>query len=724
MTSRNLRAVQKDQFKTDLATVIYSVHEKKHNLNVGSLVDSYNSGLRTVLDRHAPLNIRRVRDRPSALWLTKEVRNARRKRRRAERLWRKTKLTVHKEMYINTRMEATQHVIAAKRQFFANKIDSGTFSTKQLFSVSNQLLGKSRSHSLPSNIPPNELPKVFCKFFSDKISNLREKLDSRHSLPPTFTVYEGPVLDQFASVSEDEISDLIKKMPTKGCILDPMPTDMVKQCADDLVPLITCIINESLASGIVPNHFKQAVVVPILKKTGLDVNNLKNYRPVSNLPFISKILEKVVLGQLQQHLCNNDLLECNQSAYRKGHSVETAVLSVMDTLLTKSDEKLISLISLLDLSAAFDTLDHSILLRRLDYSFGIRGNVLNWFTSYVSQRFQSVIVNGSVSNPRPLLYGVPQGSVLGPVLFTLYSQPLSDVINQHNCSFHKYADDTEISQCDMPENFESIKLSIQDCISDILSWMDSNKLMLNADKTEVMVVGKASHINKIKSNDNTIHILDSEITIQKSVKYLGVRLDQNLSMSDRISDVCRSSFLFLRRIGCIRPYLSDKATSCLVNSLILSRLDFCNSILTGITVDQINRLQRTQNCAARLIAKKRKHDHITPILISLHWLPIKFRIQFKIAVLAFRHFEGTLPSYLSAVLYTYQPSRSLRSSSDKLLKIPRVNLKSAGERSFHFTAPAVWNSLPNSLRNISKLPQFKGQLKTYLFRQAFPDSHN
>ena len=195
-------------------------------------------------------------------------------------------------------------------------------------------------------------------------------------------------------------------------------------------------------------------------------------------------------------------------------------------------------------------------------------------------------------------------------------------------------------------------------------------------------------------------------------------------MSDRISDVCRSSFLFLRRIGCIRPYLSDKATSCLVNSLILSRLDFCNSILTGITVDQINRLQRTQNCAARLIAKKRKHDHITPILISLHWLPIKFRIQFKIAVLAFRHFEGTLPSYLSAVLYTYQPSRSLRSSSDKLLKIPRVNLKSAGERSFHFTAPAVWNSLPNSLRNISKLPQFKGQLKTYLFRQAFPDSHN
>ena len=252
--------------------------------------------------------------------------------------------------------------------------------------------------------------------------------------------------------------------------------------------------------------------------------------------------------------------------------------------------------------------------------------------------------------------------------------------------------------------------------------MDSNKLVLNADKTEVMVVGTASRVNQIESD--TINILDSEITIQKSVKYLGVRLDQTMSMSEHISHICRSSFLSLRRIGCIRPYLSDKATSCLVNSLILSRLDFCNSILTGITNEQINRLQRIQNCAARLIAKIRKHEHITPILIELHWLPIEFRIQFKLAVFAFRHFEGTLPPYLSSVLQTYHPSRSLRSSSEKLLKIPRVNFKLAGERSFHFAASSVWNSLPNSLRNIQRLSQFKRHLKTHLFCHAFPNSQN
>lgn len=191
-------------------------------------------------------------------------------------------------------------------------------------------------------------------------------------------------------------------------------------------------------------------------------------------------------------------------------------------------------------------------------------------------------------------------------------------------------------------------------------------------------------------------------------------------MSQHISDICRSTFLSLRRIGCIRSYLSEKATSSLVNSHILSRLDFCYSILTGITMDQLNRLQRIQNCAARVILKKKKHDHITPLFIELHWLPVEFRIQFKFAVLAFQHFEGTLPPYLSSLLCTYQPSRSLRSSSEKLLKTPRVNLKTAGERSFHFSTSVVWNSLPNSIRNIPTLPVFKRHLKTHLFCLAFP----
>ena len=153
--------------------------------------------------------------------------------------------------------------------------------------------------------------------------------------------------------------------------------------------------------------------------------------------------------------------------------------------------------------------------------------------------------------------------------------------------------------------------------------------------------------------------------------------------------------------------------------MITSRLDYCNSILAGLPNDEIKRLERVQNHAARLILRKKRTDHVTPMLRELRWLPVKFRCQYKLCTLAFRHFEGTLPPYLSNVLCTYVPSRTLRSSSEKLLKIPRCNLETAGRRSFSYLAPYYWNALPVGLREATSLPSFKSKLKTYLFEIAF-----
>ena len=172
------------------------------------------------------------------------------------------------------------------------------------------------------------------------------------------------------------------------------------------------------------------------------------------------------------------------------------------------------------------------------------------------------------------------------------------------------------------------------------------------------------------------------------------------------------------RLSPSRP--SSLSLSALTRLMIISRLDYCNSVFAGLPADQVARLQRIQNNAARLVMKKRKRDHVTPLLKELHWLPVKFGCQYKIATLTYRHFEGSLPPYLSSSLCTYEPSRSLRSSKEKLLKIPKRNLKPFEESSFSFMAPSIWNSLPSDLRNLPTLSQFKSNLKTFLFTQAFP----
>ena len=366
------------------------------------------------------------------------------------------------------------------------------------------------------------------------------------------------------------------------------------------------------------------------------------------------------------------------------HSTETALFSVVDGLLRNADDRLVSVLALLDLSAAFDTLDYPILLQRLETTFGISGTVLHWFASYLEGREQSVKVDNVLSSSSPLQFGVPQGSVLGPILFTLYSQPLSDLICRHECDYYKYADDTQLSKGAPSGQFQSLLCDIQTCIESLVGWMYSNKLKLKAEKTEVLPVASTSRLSSI--GRDSVDIGGKRIPFRSSVRNLGVHLDHTLSIQQHISSVCRAAYLELRRIASIRPYLTQSATAQLVSSAIASGLDYCHSILAGLPLKQISRLQRGQTNAAKLVLRKSKYDHVTPLLQELHWLLMKFRPQYKIATFVYRFFDGSLPGYLSQTLCAYEPTRNLRPSCEKLLKVPKRNTKTFGERSFSFLA--------------------------------------
>ena len=525
-------------------------------------------------------------------------------------------------------------------------------------------------------------------------------------------------LSQFSALTETEVKKIIVKSAPTSCDLDPAPSWLLKMCLDDsFLTTITGIVNRC-TTGTMPKCFKEALVRPLLKKPSLDHTVLKNYRPISNLPFLSKVIEKVVAFQLKRHLGENQLLDTLQSAYREYHSTETALVKVQSDIINAVDNNNVALLILLDLSAAFDTIDHTILLRRLQNSFGVEGQALEWFHSYLVGRTQRVSIEGATSDNQVLTYGVPQGSVLGPILFTCYTTPLGDIIQNQGLIRHFYADDSQLYVFFKPpiETHDAI-VSAEQCIGEVKTWMNRNFLKLNEDKTEVIAFGTKQKLAAVQ--DMTLTIGEHTVYPSPKATNLGVTFDSLMTMEAHISSICKCSFYQIRNIAHIRRFLSTPAVKSLVQACVTSRLDYGNALLYGLPKTSIHRLQRIQNVAARIVTGADRQSHITPILSQLHWLPVHQRIVYKVLLLTYKALHSLAPIYISNMITTYHPARSLRSSHELLLTVPRTRLRSWGDRTFQFASASEWNALPSSIRNAPSLTMLKKHLKTHLFRLVY-----
>ena len=313
----------------------------------------------------------------------------------------------------------------------------------------------------------------------------------------------------------------------------------------------------------------------------LDHNDLNNYRPVSNLCFIAKILEKLVLSQVSSYLNSHNLYNTCQSACRPGHSTETALLKIVYGLFLSLNKGNISLLALLDFSSAFDTIDHTILVHRLHTDFGFTDTVLHWFSSYLTDCTHYVSLSNHCSAFAPVHSAVPQGSVLGPILFTMYIKPLSAIIDSHSIIHHSFADDLQFQ---MSDRISELLHSIQSCISDVKAWATANMLKLNDSKTELMLVTskRSKHLHSLPTS---ITIGNAQIPFKQSVKNLGFTLDCHLTMNAHVSNNAWTCYSELRRLTSICRFLTSTATATFVSAFVLSRIDYCNSLLFGSTHD-------------------------------------------------------------------------------------------------------------------------------------------
>jgi hypothetical protein len=512
---------------------------------------------------------------------------------------------------------------------------------------------------------------------------------------------------------------MIKALPNKSCGLDPLPTSLLKDCLDTVIKPITKIVNLSLSLGDVPASMKKAIVKPLIKKVGL-LHELKNYRPVSNLSFISKLIEKIVAIQFIKHLTDNGLLDPLQSAYKKNHSTETALLKVQNDILIDIDNKKVVLLVMLDLSAAFDTIDHDILLTRLRENYGINGKVLKWFKSYLTDRSQTVNINDEASLPTKLKYGVPQGSVLGPLLFTAYMAPLKEVIAKYGLKYHCYADDTQlyISFSPLTDNDEEKAIdTLEQAIKAIKVFMVKNKLKLNDDKTEVIFLGTKYRLDQLNSGE--VEIGDCEIKPAEKVKNLGIILDKHLTMEDQVKQTYRSGFYHIKNLWKIRKFLNAEQANIAAHAFITSKLDYGNALLGGAPKYLTKKLQTVQNAAARVVTKTGKYDHISHKLRELNWLPVNYRIKYKLNLLTWKALNGQSPDYLSDMIVKRQTERVLRSGHTNVLNIPKTELKTMGDKAFSVVAPKMWNVLPKDLRMNEHCLSFKSGLKAHYINEAY-----
>jgi hypothetical protein len=403
-------------------------------------------------------------------------------------------------------------------------------------------------------------------------------------------------LSSFGRVTGADLVLVLRTMVLKRNKLDNLPHWLFKAPSHVLLPLIVCFVNCVLKTGL-PRVYKHAIITPLSKSASFDANELKNYRPVSNFLTMVKIIENVIAKKIVHHLESNSLMDPNQSAYRKHHSCETIVLSILNDIYGAIARKEISLAVLLDMSAAFDTLDHDVLIDKLEKN-GITDEALDWLRMYLKDRTHCTQINDDVSESLPLKMGVPQGSVLGPLLFTIYIRELGEVIRDLGIRYSIYADDVLLLIHAKPSDLPAAISQINECLNIIKQWTASNFLQLNSNKTEFIAFGSRDQLKKVAVTEVLVN--DELFQIKPAVRYLGIYLDSQLKFTKHINHICRAAYANLKMLQSLRSSLTNERFSILAHALVLSRIEFSPAVLHGVDECEIKKLQRVIKATDRL----------------------------------------------------------------------------------------------------------------------------
>ena len=646
---------------------------------------------RNKFEEHFPLKKRLSRLKPQKRWFDQELKNLLQCKEKLLKQYMTNKTSRTKALFTQARNLYYRAVKEKKQAFYKNKFQMHKCDIKGTWRYINSLLGKrSKSNGITLLINGTEVndPQLVANHFNDHFSTAAKKLVD--TLPSSNTIFS-----EYLSISSlpsmyvwptcpSEISNIILKLKNKlSAGLDLVPTKVLKASPDNILVALSHVFNLSLSKGEFINDFKIAKVCPVFKKG--NAKDINNYRPISLLSNVSKILEKIMYSRLYSFLERHHFFFQQQFGFRKNHGTSHALSFLIHNITESLANKTPTLGVFLDLSKAFDTIDHSILLSKLEHS-GIRGIALDWIKSYLSGRTQKVECSGILSKSvNPVKRGVPQGSNLGPLLFLIYVNDFKNCLKYGNSIM--FADDTSVFF--QNKNYHSLYANAQQDLQNIDQWMIANKLSINASKTKCMLFRSTK--SKTPPSDQSISLRKLDIEQVSSLKFLGVHIDEHLTWSVHAKHVLnklRSGLAAARRV---KPFLNQGTLITLYHSLMGSHLQYYISSWYYGNTTITNKLQKLCDKFIRLACGRNRNSDITDIRQKYEILTIDQLLFKDIAVFMFKQNKNKNPSVFSKIFVTNHSQYNTRNNSKIIPKFCSTNVC---QQSISHRGPSLWSKVP------------------------------
>ena len=697
VTRRSFKNFTKSAFENDLSSVPWSVIDVFDDPD--DKVEVFNILFTDILDYHAPMKTVRVKKNPTP-WITKAIRKEMDRRDRLFRFYRRNPTTASRDIFRAQRNRVVWLQRKAKIQYFHQLISkkshpSAIWNTLKLVTSSTTSDNWSSFNADHASIA-NTLNDHFVSISSSTLSLSSVPLSTFS--PSSSQSLSTSMLSLLPATPEWCEETLASLKPRCAAGLDHIPSSALIAARSVICYPLCSILNSSITSSLFPHSWKCASIKPLHK--GGDRTTPSNYRPISLLPAPSKLLEKHVQSQLSSHLNSNNLLFPYQSGFRPSHSTQTLLLHCLDKWYKALDNKKLVGVIFLDISKAFDTVNHELLLSKLSH-LGLSPSTVSWFKSYLTNRYHTTRVADSYSSFGFPCSGVPQDSILGPTLFSAFINDLPSILPQNSTVL--FADDTSISI--VSDSLPTLESSLQLSLDLANLWLERNGLKLNSSKTKSMLI----HSNRKSSSEIKLKIDGIEVEQVRCFKFLGVLVNDTLTWSDHVNLVCTKvtrSLSLLHRLSWFLP----QSLLLYLKSYILPSFDYCDVVWSGCTKDEALRLEALLNFACRTVIRKRRDYSASAARKQLGLSTLSCRRKLHLAQTMFKCLSSQSPQYLSQLFSAPSSHYNTRSSSSSQLNLPCTKT-SLGQKAFSFAGASLWRSLPANIRTHRDFKAFSNHCK-------------